>query len=87
MGRRLVALGAADPQLVVAAAIEFSSHPQLGQDAGTLAGIAPLGVPLSAELSAEVDVVIDFSIPDRGRRDPRNLRAETSRSGRGHHGP
>lgn len=63
MGRRLVALAAADPQLAVAAAIEFASHPQLGQDAGTLAGMAPLGIPLSAELTAEVDVVIDFSIP------------------------
>ena len=68
MGRRLVALAAADPQLVVAAAIESPGHVQLGQDAGTLAGIAPLGVALSAGLSGPnaggaVDVVIDFSVP------------------------
>lgn len=63
MGRRLVALGAADPQLAVVAAVDSPSHPQLGQDAGALAGVAPLGVPLSAELSVPVDVVIDFSVP------------------------
>jgi 4-hydroxy-tetrahydrodipicolinate reductase len=63
MGRRLVALGAAEEQLTIAAALESPGHPLLGQDAGTLAGIAPLGVPLAAELAAPVDVVIDFSIP------------------------
>ena len=68
MGRRLVALAAADPQLAVAAAIESPGHAKLGQDAGTLAGIAPLGVALSAGLGgrdavAPVDVVIDFSVP------------------------
>jgi 4-hydroxy-tetrahydrodipicolinate reductase len=63
MGRRLVALGAADPQLAVCAALEAANHPQLGQDAGTLAGIAPLGIALSAALTAAVDVVIDFSVP------------------------
>ena len=61
MGRRLIALGAADPQLALTAAIESPHHPQLGQDAGLVAGIAPLGIPLAAELTGVVDVVIDFS--------------------------
>jgi 4-hydroxy-tetrahydrodipicolinate reductase len=63
MGRRLVALAAGDPQLALAAALDLPTHPQLGQDAGTLAGIPPAGIPLSAELRATVDVVLDFSVP------------------------
>jgi 4-hydroxy-tetrahydrodipicolinate reductase len=71
MGRRLVALAAADPELALAAALEAPGHLQLGQDAGTAAGVGPLGVPLAAELpesagpgaAAPVDVVIDFSLP------------------------
>ena len=39
MGKRLVALGNEDPQLTITAAIDAASHPQLGEDAGTLAGI------------------------------------------------
>jgi 4-hydroxy-tetrahydrodipicolinate reductase len=63
MGRRLVALAAADPGLRVAAAMEAPGHPLLGQDAGSLAGIAPLGIPLTEEIEAETDVVLDFSSP------------------------
>ena len=63
MGRRLVALAAADPQLTVTAALESPGHPLLGQDAGSVAGSGPLGVALSSELTAAVDVVIDFSQP------------------------
>ncbi len=63
MGRRLVALGAADSQLAVVAAVESAGHPLLGQDAGTLAGIAPLGIALAAELTAAADVMVDFSVP------------------------
>jgi 4-hydroxy-tetrahydrodipicolinate reductase len=63
MGRRLIALGAADPQLTVVAALDSATHPLLGQDAGVLAGIAPLGVALGAALPDAVDVVIDFSVP------------------------
>ena len=58
MGRRLVALGAADPQLQVVAAIDSPGHPQFGQDAGSVAGIAPLGVAIAADLPAGVDTVI-----------------------------
>lgn len=63
MGKRLVALGSADPDLLVAVALERAQHPELGQDAGVLAGSGALGVPLSSELPADVDAVIDFSIP------------------------
>jgi 4-hydroxy-tetrahydrodipicolinate reductase len=64
MGRRLVTLGSADKNLTIVAALENSSHPDLGKDAGALAGIGDIGVPLAAKLVGEVDAVIDFSVPE-----------------------
>lgn len=63
MGQRLVALGHADPELEITAALEAVGHPQLGTDAGQVAGIGPIGVLLSSTLSESVDVMIDFSTP------------------------
>jgi len=63
MGQRLVALGSADSELELGAALEHQDHPQLGSDAGTVAGVGELGIVLSAILAADVDVVIDFSVP------------------------
>lgn len=64
MGRRLVALAAADPELKLVAALDSSEHPELGQDAGQLAGAGRLDVPLSATLAAEADAMVDFSLPE-----------------------
>ncbi|HEY1064605.1 MAG TPA: 4-hydroxy-tetrahydrodipicolinate reductase [Pirellulales bacterium] len=64
MGKRLVAIGAADPEIEIVAALEKAGHPAIGSDAGTLAGIAPLGVAVSSELPSVCDVVIDFSVPE-----------------------
>jgi len=63
MGQRLVALAAADPSLQIVAALEHAAHAKLGDDAGTLAGVGPIGVPLSTTLDVPCDVVIDFSLP------------------------
>ena len=63
MGQRLIALGAADPEIAVVAALESEAHPRLGEDAGLLAGVGSLGVPLASRLEIDVDVVIDFSVP------------------------
>jgi 4-hydroxy-tetrahydrodipicolinate reductase len=64
MGRRLLALGIADSQLKIVAAVDSPAHPDLGKDAGILAGARELGVPLLASLgSAKPDAVIDFSVP------------------------
>ena len=63
MGRRLIALAAEDPGLQVVAAIEQEGHVELGQDAGSVAGLGPTGVPVAAQLDTDVDVVVDFSEP------------------------
>src|SRR5271166_3016569 len=54
MGLRLVHLIAEDPRARLAWAIERPGHPRLGDDAGALAGLDPMGVKLST---------IDFSHP------------------------
>lgn len=63
MGKRLIALAHENKQLEVAGAIDSPSHPTIGQDAGTLAGMEPIGVPVSSKITGSVDVVIDFSVP------------------------
>ncbi len=69
MGQRVVALAADagdgdDADFIVAAAIDHASHPRIGQDAGTVAGISAIGVLVSADWPSEADVVIDFSLPE-----------------------
>ena len=64
MGQRLVALAAGDADLRIVATLESPAHPRLGDDAGTLAGTAPLQVPLTSGLEVSADVVIDFSTPE-----------------------
>ena len=63
MGRRLIALASADPELAVAAALESADHPRLGEDAGAIAGAGPIGTPLAASLEVDVDALVDFSLP------------------------
>jgi 4-hydroxy-tetrahydrodipicolinate reductase len=64
MGQRLVALGTENDGMSIVAALESANHPLLGQDAGTVAGCAPLGITLTATLDVEADVLIDFSTPE-----------------------
>ena len=64
MGQRLVALANDDPELAVVAGLEVATHPELGSDAGRLAGLSSIGVPLSSKLEVPADCVIDFSIPE-----------------------
>ena len=69
MGRRLIALAAEDDTLTPTAALEHDAHPELGQDAGTLAGVAGLGVPLADKLGKDAcEVLIDFSLPEGSRK-------------------
>ncbi|MGL4637385.1 MAG: 4-hydroxy-tetrahydrodipicolinate reductase [Beijerinckiaceae bacterium] len=66
MGQALVRVVQAAPGVTLAAAIEREGSPQLGQDAGVIAGAGPAGVvitddPLTA--FAKADGVLDFTIP------------------------
>ena len=63
MGQRLIALATADNQWEIVGALESENHPQLGKDAGEIAGVGPLQLPLQSSLP-EADVVIDFSVPE-----------------------
>ena len=68
MGKRLVALGGGDAELEIRAALESASHPQLGLDAGVIAGQSALGIALASTLEEPVDAVIDFSLPEAASR-------------------
>jgi 4-hydroxy-tetrahydrodipicolinate reductase len=63
MGRALVRAVADEPGGTLAAAVDRAGAPELGQDAGVLAGLAAAAIPLRAALPAagEADVWIDFS--------------------------
>ena len=64
MGRRLIALGAVDPDLKLVAALDSANSPHLGQDAGSLAGISALGLPIQGDRDFRAEAVIDFSAPE-----------------------
>ncbi len=65
MGQRLVALARDDHSLKVIAAIDSPTHPNVGKDAGELAGVGSIGVPVTGDLPLDThpDCVIDFSAP------------------------
>ncbi len=64
MGQRIVALTMKDPELSLAAALEWSGSPMLGRDAGDLAGAGHAGVSIMSALDQHLDVIIDFSTPE-----------------------
>ncbi|HUT34110.1 MAG TPA: 4-hydroxy-tetrahydrodipicolinate reductase [Planctomycetota bacterium] len=64
MGRRILALATEDKEIAIAAAFERPDHPDLGKDAGALAGVEPLGVPVTARKDVAADVAVDFSHAD-----------------------
>ena len=64
MGRTITALVAQDPGAHLHAAVEVAGHPALGQDAGTLAGVASLQVALTDDYAAAAQpgtVTLDFT--------------------------
>lgn len=64
MGQRIMHFMASDPAVVLGAAIDRPDSLHIGQDAGVLIGLGPMGEPLRADLHKTVDVVIDFTAPD-----------------------
>ena len=66
MGRTLVKAIAEHQGLSLAAAVEAKGSLLVGQDAGVLAGTAPLGIKLSDDIrssAANADGIVDFTIP------------------------
>jgi len=67
MGTRLIHAVRETKGLTLSGAVERNGHPQLGMDAGLIAGAGELGVPLTSDLDAAVasaDVLIDFTFPE-----------------------
>jgi 4-hydroxy-tetrahydrodipicolinate reductase len=63
VGQVLIAKAFADSSLEVVAALESSTHPKIGADAGDVAGIGRIDVPIMGKLERKVDALIDFSSP------------------------
>ncbi|MEN8127598.1 MAG: 4-hydroxy-tetrahydrodipicolinate reductase [Planctomycetota bacterium] len=63
MGKRIVALACESKKFDIVGAADYAQHPDLGKDAGPLAGIEPINVELSAVFPDSADVMIDFSLP------------------------
>lgn len=66
MGRMLIQAAQENPQAEVVAATEASNSPFIGQDAGAVTGVEPLGVAITADIqaaTAAADALIDFTIP------------------------
>jgi 4-hydroxy-tetrahydrodipicolinate reductase len=67
MGRELIRAVAQDPRARLLGAVERRGAAAVGQDAGTLAGLPPLGVPVTDEplsLLAQAEGVLDFTAPE-----------------------
>ena len=63
MGKRLVALGSSDSGLEIVAAVDHPTHPDLGKDAGLIAGVSELGIALRGDWPEGIAAAIDFSVP------------------------
>ncbi|HEY6101546.1 MAG TPA: 4-hydroxy-tetrahydrodipicolinate reductase [Anaeromyxobacter sp.] len=64
MGTQIVRLVRATEGMALSGAVERPGAPAVGQDAGALAGIAPIGVPVADALAkalAGASVVVDFT--------------------------
>ena len=67
MGRLIIQGVSQQTDMELVGAIEYPEHPQIGSDAGVVAGIGDIGVPITGELEdilPNADVVIEFSKPE-----------------------
>ncbi len=66
MGRRLIALLRESGKFQVMGAVERKDHPDLGRDAGEVAGTGPIGVTIGDAVEKAVggaEVLLDFTAP------------------------
>lgn len=68
MGRRIVALAVESGEFEISGAVEAAGHPDIGKDAGLVAGVGAIGVKLDSGFPAGADVAIDFSLPEAAER-------------------
>lgn len=65
MGQLLIQCAANNPEIEIVGAIETADHPDLGKDAGTVAGIDEVGVKITSDIDAVLeagsDAIIDFT--------------------------
>ena len=67
MGRCITRGIAQHPNMQLVGAVQYPSHPQIGSDAGVVAGISEIGVTITGKLEDvlhRADVVIEFSKPE-----------------------
>jgi 4-hydroxy-tetrahydrodipicolinate reductase len=64
MGKRILALAAENSNFDIVGAVEKADHPDLGKDAGVVAGVRQLNVRITDSFADRADVVIDFSLPE-----------------------
>ena len=62
MGKRIVSLAAESADFKILAAVEKQGHPDIGKEAGLVAGSESIGVKLSDAFPKAADVAIDFSM-------------------------
>jgi 4-hydroxy-tetrahydrodipicolinate reductase len=63
MGKRIISLVVEAGEFDLIAAIENKDHPDIGKDAGLVAGMQPINIELDSVYPERSDVVIDFSQP------------------------
>ena len=67
MGRLIIQGVSQQADMELSGAIEYPEHPQVGSDAGVVAGIGEIGVAITSKLEdvlESADVVIEFSKPE-----------------------
>ena len=64
MGKRILALAAENDNFDIVGAVEKAGHPDIGKDAGVVAGVRQLNVRIADGFAGKADVVIDFSLPE-----------------------
>lgn len=63
MGRRITALAVEAGRFDIIAAIDSPDNPDIGTDAGVIAGVNKLGIELGSDFPKKADCLIDFSLP------------------------
>jgi 4-hydroxy-tetrahydrodipicolinate reductase len=63
MGKLITAHAITDDNFDIVAAIDQKNHPDLGKDAGQLAGVANINVPVTTNFPDNCDVLIEFALP------------------------